>query len=123
MKPPAPVALDTDKMEKLRKSLGLSMEDAAQAAGLMSRQRWFAIVSGVNTNITLDTLNAIAHALGKRDRIVKARLTAVDEDKLVVGPVHLHDRDGRVHVVAVSGSGISGATSGPCGEIVETACL
>ena len=56
--------LDTEKMKKLRIKRGLTMTEAAQAAGMSSRQRWYEIESGRLTNITIDTLNRIAAALG-----------------------------------------------------------
>ena len=58
--------LDTAKMKALRIKRGLSMEQAAAAAGLRGRQRWYEIESGRQTNLTLDTLNRIAAALGVR---------------------------------------------------------
>ncbi len=58
------VVLDTTKLRELRLKRGMSMDDAAAAAGFNNRQRWYAIESGQKKNITLDTLNAIAAALG-----------------------------------------------------------
>jgi transcriptional regulator with XRE-family HTH domain len=56
--------LDIAKIRKLREAAGLSQEEAAKKAGLSSRQRWYHIEGGVNTNITLETLGQIAKALG-----------------------------------------------------------
>ena len=56
--------LDTAKIRKLREAAGLSQGDAAKKAGLSSRQRWFHIEGGINTNVTLETLGQIAKALG-----------------------------------------------------------
>lgn len=56
--------LDREKMEECRKTLGLSQEEAAARAGLATRQAWNNIVSGRKANVTLDTLNRIAGALG-----------------------------------------------------------
>jgi transcriptional regulator with XRE-family HTH domain len=58
------LVLDTEKMKALRLKLGLSMDDAARRAGFASRQQWYQIESGNVTNIKLETLNAIAAALG-----------------------------------------------------------
>ena len=57
--------LDTDKIKALREKLGWSMQDAAEKAGLRSRQHWHGIESG-STNVTLSTLEAVASALGVR---------------------------------------------------------
>ena len=57
------VVLDTEKMRALRLKRGLSMDDAAHAAGFADRQRWYTIESGRNANVTIDTLNRIAAAL------------------------------------------------------------
>ena len=56
--------LNTEKMKKLRLKRGLTMTEAAVAAGLGNRQRWYEIESGRLTNVTIDTLNKIAAALG-----------------------------------------------------------
>jgi hypothetical protein len=56
--------LDIVKMETLRSALGLTQEEAAQRSGLGSRQRWSDIVNGRRENLTLDTLEGIAKALG-----------------------------------------------------------
>jgi transcriptional regulator with XRE-family HTH domain len=63
-KPTIKVMLDTEKIRQLRESKDLTMEQAASAAGLASRQRWFQIESGAQTNIELSTLNSLATALG-----------------------------------------------------------
>jgi transcriptional regulator with XRE-family HTH domain len=56
--------LDFEKIRRLRESKGLSLQDAATAANLSSRQQWHQIESGSVTNIKLGTLEAIAKALG-----------------------------------------------------------
>jgi transcriptional regulator with XRE-family HTH domain len=56
--------LDVEKMETLRIALDLSQDEAAKRAGLGSRQRWSDIVNGRRENLTLDTLEGIAKALG-----------------------------------------------------------
>ncbi|MHB1155278.1 MAG: helix-turn-helix domain-containing protein [Phycisphaerales bacterium] len=55
--------LDTQKMESLRKKLGLTQEQAAQRAGLPGKQVWNDIVQNRRRNITMDTLDALAKAL------------------------------------------------------------
>ena len=60
------VVLDTAKVRELRLKRGLSMVQAAADAGFNNRQRWYAIESGRKENITLETLNSIAAALGVR---------------------------------------------------------
>ena len=58
--------LDIEKIKLLREGLGLTHEQAASAAGLKSRQAWYAIESGsagTKRGVTLDTLNAVAKAL------------------------------------------------------------
>ncbi|MCC7351824.1 MAG: helix-turn-helix transcriptional regulator [Phycisphaerales bacterium] len=57
------VVLDLKKLKALRLQHGLSMDDAARAAGLASRGSWYEIESGRKANITLETLYKIAHAL------------------------------------------------------------
>lgn len=68
------VPLDTDKMRRLREKLGLTMEQAAQRAGLGNRQRWNEIESGRSANVKLTTLEAVAQALG-----VQARDLLIDQ--------------------------------------------
>lgn len=60
--------LDTEKMEKLRKKLGLSQEEAARRAGLAGKQVWNDIVRRRRHNITMETLDAIAFALACKSR-------------------------------------------------------
>lgn len=67
--------LDIAKMEERRRALGLSQEEAAVRAGLAGRQAWNNIVSGRKANVTLDTLNRIAHALEFDPRdLIKTRM-------------------------------------------------
>jgi transcriptional regulator with XRE-family HTH domain len=58
------IVLDREKMKALRLQLDLTLEQAAKRAKFKSRQRWYQIEAGHIENITLDTLNAIAKALG-----------------------------------------------------------
>ena len=57
------MSLDTKKLEAARKEAGLTQEEAAKKAGLSSRQAWNNIEGG-RVNLTLDTLDRIAKALG-----------------------------------------------------------
>lgn len=56
--------LDTEKIERIRKKLNLTQQEAAERAGLSGRQHWGNIVSGRQGGITLATLGKIADALG-----------------------------------------------------------
>ena len=56
--------VDRRKIAELRERKTLTMEEAAKRAGMSSRQRWYAIESGLRANITPDTLYAVARALG-----------------------------------------------------------
>jgi transcriptional regulator with XRE-family HTH domain len=58
------VPLDHAKIKALREKAELTQEEAARRAGLKTRQHWNHIESGRRSNITLDTLEAIAKALG-----------------------------------------------------------
>ena len=58
------MGLDVEKIRAMREKLGLSQQEAAERAGIGSRQHWNKIESGTNTNIKIDTLEAIAKALG-----------------------------------------------------------
>jgi transcriptional regulator with XRE-family HTH domain len=58
------IALDLEKVKRLRDAKGLSMAEAANRAGLKSRYSWWIIESGKSANVTLSTLDGIAKALG-----------------------------------------------------------
>jgi transcriptional regulator with XRE-family HTH domain len=58
--------LDTEKIRRLRERAGLSQSQAAEKAGMKTRQRWHQIESGTIANIELDTLESIAKALGAK---------------------------------------------------------
>jgi transcriptional regulator with XRE-family HTH domain len=62
------VPLDLVKVRELREKRGLTMEQAATKAGMPSRQRWYEIESGAKPNITIDTLDKMATALGVKAR-------------------------------------------------------
>jgi transcriptional regulator with XRE-family HTH domain len=57
--------LDTAKLRRLRDEAGLSQaEAAAKVFDGRSRQWWHNIESGLQANVTLETLDQIARALG-----------------------------------------------------------
>lgn len=58
------IPLDTAKIRRLRESLKFTQEQAAERAGLASRQHWNNIESGRQVNISLAVLERIAAALG-----------------------------------------------------------
>ena len=58
------VPIDTEIIRALRDSKKLTLEEAAKAAGMKSRQRWFNIESGASTNPGIETLEAMAQVLG-----------------------------------------------------------
>lgn len=55
--------MDLERIEQLRRGLGLTQEQAAQRAGMETRQKWNNFVSGRNT-ITVPQFEAVAAALG-----------------------------------------------------------
>ena len=56
-------ALDTTRVQELRKKLKLTQTEIAEKAG-MTVSRWNDIESGRKPNVTVDTLSTIAAALG-----------------------------------------------------------
>jgi transcriptional regulator with XRE-family HTH domain len=56
--------IDTDKIRRLRESLDLTMEAAARRARLHDRQTWYQVETGRRKNLTIETLDRIAAALG-----------------------------------------------------------
>ena len=56
--------LDCGKIKGFREARKLSQEEAAKLAGLAGRQNWNEIEGGRRTNITMDTLERVAKALG-----------------------------------------------------------
>jgi transcriptional regulator with XRE-family HTH domain len=60
--------LDLPKLKERREKLGLTMQQAADAAGLESRQHWYMIESGRKANVTLETLAKLAEALRCKSR-------------------------------------------------------
>jgi antitoxin component of MazEF toxin-antitoxin module/DNA-binding Xre family transcriptional regulator len=55
--------LDRDEMKRRRMALDLTQERAAELADFTTRQQWYEIEAGRQTNITLETLSRIAAAL------------------------------------------------------------
>ena len=62
------MGLDFEKLKTLRDRRGLTQEEAATLAGLSGRQRWNDIESGRKANVTIETLEAVAKALGVKSR-------------------------------------------------------
>jgi transcriptional regulator with XRE-family HTH domain len=58
------MALDFHLLRLLREKRGLTQQEAAEKAGMSSRQHWNQIESGRRGGITLETLDKIAAALG-----------------------------------------------------------
>jgi transcriptional regulator with XRE-family HTH domain len=58
------MGLDTEKIRSLREKRGLTQEAAAELAGLKNRQYWNNIETGQRVNVTIDTLEKVAKALG-----------------------------------------------------------
>ncbi|HEX8339528.1 MAG TPA: helix-turn-helix transcriptional regulator [Tepidisphaeraceae bacterium] len=56
--------LDTAKLKQLREKKGLTQQAAADAAGLANRQAWHQIEAGLRANVTVETLNRLAAAVG-----------------------------------------------------------
>lgn len=59
------VPLDKEKIKALREKLGLTFDQAAKKGGLSGGAGdWWRIEAGKRKNLTLETLDRIAHALG-----------------------------------------------------------
>lgn len=56
--------VDTDKIARLRKELGLSIRDAADRADMKNRNSWYSIESGDRSAPSIDMLNRIGRVLG-----------------------------------------------------------
>lgn len=59
-----PIPLDTKRIRELRVTLKLTQAQAAQRAGLTGLQTWSDIENGRRRNLTIETLDRIAAALG-----------------------------------------------------------
>jgi transcriptional regulator with XRE-family HTH domain len=60
----ASILLDTRKIRELREAAGMTQAAAAARAGLPGPQVWSDIENGRRPNITIETLDRIARALG-----------------------------------------------------------
>lgn len=58
------MGIDIEKIKSLREKKGLTQQEAAEAAGLEIKQRWNQIETGRTNNVTVETLEAVAKALG-----------------------------------------------------------
>jgi transcriptional regulator with XRE-family HTH domain len=58
------IPLDAAKIRQLREALGLSQVQAAKLAGLPSSQVWSDIERGRRKNLTIESLERVAKALG-----------------------------------------------------------
>lgn len=58
------IPIDANKIKSLRTSLGLSQVQAAKLARLSSSQIWSDVEKGRRSNLTIETLDRIAAALG-----------------------------------------------------------
>lgn len=61
--------VDFAKIRQLREARGLTQAQAATAAGFdvrpeLARQVWYTIEAGRRPNVTIDTLERVAHVLG-----------------------------------------------------------
>ena len=56
--------MDSAKIRSLRLELNLTQAAAAERAGLASAQKWNDIENGRRTNLTIETLERVAAALG-----------------------------------------------------------
>ena len=56
--------LDLAKVKRIREKAGLTLEQAAAGAGFGNAQQWYLIESGRRANVTLETLDKMARALG-----------------------------------------------------------
>lgn len=55
--------VDTERIRQLREKKGLTLAQAAEAAGFKNRQQWHGIESGAVDNPKLQTIEAVAAAL------------------------------------------------------------
>jgi transcriptional regulator with XRE-family HTH domain len=58
------MGINTDKIRALREKAELTQEEAATRAGLKNRQYWNNIETGQRKNLTIETLEKVARALG-----------------------------------------------------------
>ena len=62
------IPLDTTKIREKRERLGLTQDAAAKLAGLVRAQAWNDIENGRRANLTIETLERVAKALGVKAR-------------------------------------------------------
>lgn len=62
----AGIGLDAKRLRELRIVAGITQAEAAERAGLTGKQVWSDLEKGRRSNITLETLDRIAAALGVR---------------------------------------------------------
>ena len=55
--------LDLIELRTRREAKGLTLDQAAVAAGFSTRQQWYLIESGRRANVTISTLGRLAKAL------------------------------------------------------------
>lgn len=58
--------IDIAKIKQLREKLGLTQQEAAEKAGLATRQAWHSIESGRQPNLGVLMLEKVAKVLGAR---------------------------------------------------------
>ncbi len=58
------MGVDASKIKAIREKLGMTQQEAAQKAGLKNRQYWNNVERGERSNLTIETLEKIAAALG-----------------------------------------------------------
>lgn len=62
--------LDVEKIRKLRLKQGLTLQQAADRAGMKTRQAWSRIESGGQPNLGIQHLDRIAKVLGVKARVL-----------------------------------------------------
>ena len=60
--------IDIEKIKQLREKRGLTQQQAAEKAGLSSRQAWHNIEAGRQPNLGVQMLEKVAAALGVKAR-------------------------------------------------------
>lgn len=58
------MGIDNEKIKAIREKRGMTLDQAAKAAGLKNRQQWHQVESGARDNATIATLEKMAKALG-----------------------------------------------------------
>jgi transcriptional regulator with XRE-family HTH domain len=60
------MGIDTAKIRALREKKGLTQGQAAELAGMANRQHWNQIETGLRDNVTVQTLEKMAAAIGAK---------------------------------------------------------